>query len=182
MLSVILDAARIRNFASLNINAFYLAAFGAGYSGRVILLSLEQVHKSRWLQPEFTKRKLSREVTAGFFERVTVFWFIKDLIAGWKTTLRLEDLGMIDIRDRDEQYATFQLAWDKSSRCKAPLLKTIWRFAGVSSVEPLVPGLPFFTFCVLRLMFSDSTTYVFVYCRKSSTTQCNSTFHGILAH
>lgn len=135
------DAARIRNFASLNINVFYLAAFCAAYSARVILLSLEQVHKSRWLQPECTKRKLSREVTAGFFERVTVFWFIDDLKAGWKTTLRLEELGVIDLRDRDEQYATFKLAWEKSSRYKAPLLKTIWRFADISSIEPLAPGL-----------------------------------------
>lgn len=141
MLSTIFDAARIRNLVLLEINAFYLSAFCTAFALRIILLLLEQMHKTEWLKPEYTQRKLSRELTAGIFERVTVFWFVEDRTAGWRTRLRLKDLGEIDLRDAEEQYAAFMSRWDRSAGKKAPLLRTIWRFLGFSALEPLFPGL-----------------------------------------
>ncbi|RHZ63440.1 uncharacterized protein CDV56_107137 [Aspergillus thermomutatus] len=88
--SVLFDAVQARSLWLRNTNAPIAATFTAALAVKLIITVLEGREKRASLQAQGTK--LSPEITSSIYNR-TVFWWLNRLfLAGYKSTLRLNDL------------------------------------------------------------------------------------------
>lgn len=122
LLTLVLDAARVRTFAIVGSGAtspFFLGSFLAQYACRFLSLATLSFPSL------FVSKHESGLEDAGFLSHVFVFWAVPLLWMGRHGNLELEHLPKLDSdMDTTVLYSRFEVYW-KAERCAPPLLHLI---------------------------------------------------------
>lgn len=142
LLSLLFEPVRARTFWLLHENHTIPVIFICTVVLKAVSLTLEMIEKRRFLLPE--SQNCSPEETSGTVSRAFFAWLYPILRAGYKGTLHLRDLFVLDAGLKTETLsARFEAAWDAvpNREAKGALFGTWIKVLEPTLLAPIIPRL-----------------------------------------